>query len=371
MIYLDSAATTLHKPLSVCLAQGYALRHFASVGRGGHKGAALAADAVFHCRELAAALFDCDPEQAVFTLNATHALNIAIKSLVGPLDEVVVSGFEHNAVMRPLQKLGAEVKIAGRKLFDPRHTLASFRQAIGPYTKAVICTYVSNVFGYILPIAEIAELCEDRGVPLIVDASQAAGSLPISLKKLRAAFIAMPGHKGLYGPQGTGILLCGMTPDTVLEGGTGSLSKLSEMPDFLPDRAEAGTHNVCGIAGLAKGIGYVLKKRPESIFLHETALRRFAAAKFEALGVECFECPECQSGVLSVRVPDADSETAARMLSEHGIAVRAGLHCAPVAHESAGTLDGGTVRLSFSAFSTERDAAAAAAALKKIVKRKK
>ena len=256
MIYLDSAATTLQKPPEVARASAWAIGHLASPGRGGHRPAMAAADAAFACREEAAALFDVpEPERVVFTFNATHGLNLAIKSLVRPGDTVVVSGYEHNAVTRPLRAIpGVTVRVADSPLFDRAAALEAFRRALTPEVRAAVCTHVSNVFGFILPIEDIAALCRSRGIPLIVDASQSAGCLPISLRQLGAAFIAMPGHKGLYGPQGTGLLLCGGAAEPLLEGGTGSVSLRQEMPDFLPDRLEAGTHNIAGIAGL----GYIL-----------------------------------------------------------------------------------------------------------------
>ena len=260
MIYLDAAATTLQKPDTVRLAVLRAMQRCASVGRGGHPPAMEAAESVYRCRQIAAELFGAEAEQVVFTMNATHALNIAVRSLVHSGDEVVISGFEHNAVWRPLTAAGAELKIAGRKLFDPEDTLRAFDAAVTERTRAVFCTHVSNVFGYILPIEQIAALCRVRGVPFVLDASQSAGTLPLSLQELGAAFLAMPGHKGLYGPQGTGILLCGMLPEPLLAGGTGSLSREARMPDFLPDRAEAGTHNVPGDLRAGRGAGI----RPEA-----------------------------------------------------------------------------------------------------------
>ena len=223
MIYFDAAATTLQKPPQVRKMAAYAMEHYASPGRGGYRASMLASDAVYDCRKELAELFEAKPEDIVFTMNATHALNLAIKTLVSPGDEVVISGFEHNAVWRPLVQIGANVKLAGRKLFDPDDTLEAFRTAIGPETKAVVCTHVSNVFGYVLPIEKIAALCHERGVPLVVDCSQSAGILPVSLGKLHAAFLCMPGHKSLYGPQGTGVLVCGHALRPLLAGGTGSL----------------------------------------------------------------------------------------------------------------------------------------------------
>ncbi len=357
MIYLDNGATSFLKPASVRRAAAEALRRCASPGRGSYAAASAADEAMFRCRKAAAGLFECAPEQVVFTMNATHALNMAIRTLVKPGGSAVISGFEHNAVVRPLHLLGAETTVAGTKLFDRDDTLAAFSDAIRPGVDAVICTHVSNVFGYILPIEELAALCRERGVPLIVDASQSAGCLPISLKTLDAAFIAMPGHKGLYGPQGTGMLLCGRLPEPLMAGGTGSLSKLPDMPDFLPDRGEAGTPNVPGICGLEAGIRFVRAKTPERICAHEKRLCAILLKAIEGLpGFETFgTLGECQSGVLSFRC-GLDCEIAAQRLASLGCAVRAGLHCAPLAHKSAGTLESGTVRLSPSAFTTEKEA---------------
>ncbi len=354
MIYLDSAATSLIKPASVGRAVLRAMRTMASPGRGAHAPAMLAAETVYACREAAALLFHVpDPSRVVFTLNATHALNIAIRSLVRPGARVLISGFEHNAVTRPLCALGAELRVAGRRLFDPADTLRAWREAL-PGAEAAVCTMVSNVFGYVLPIAEIAALCRAAGVKLIVDASQAAGVLPVDFESLGAAFVAMPGHKGLLGPQGTGLLLCGEDGVPLLQGGSGSESRLQTMPEALPEHLEAGTHNVAGIAGLLEGIRYVTETGSEEILARETLLLRRAVGCLTGGGLELFTGPEgTQCGVLSLRCPRMDCEELAAGLARRGICVRAGLHCAPTAHESAGTLETGTLRLSFSPFLSE------------------
>ncbi|MDD3165077.1 MAG: aminotransferase class V-fold PLP-dependent enzyme [Oscillospiraceae bacterium] len=367
MIYLDSSATTLQKPKSVLHAVRNAMQTMASPGRGGYAAAMAAGEAVFACRTAAAALFSAEPEQVVFTTNATHALNIALHALVSPGARVVCSGFEHNAVMRPLTLLGANVVIAGRKLFDPADTLRAFDEAITTETAAVVCTHVSNVFGYILPVRGIAAICKARGVPFVLDASQSAGCLPVSLQSLGAAYIAMPGHKGLYGPQGTGILLCGEPmPTPLMAGGTGSQSALLTMPDFLPDRLEAGTHNVPGICGLTAGIRFVLEYGEDAILHHEKMVMEHLIAPLRAVPeIQLFTArSDCQTGVLSLIVKNMDCEDVAEKLAKRGVAVRAGLHCAPIAHESAGTLEPGTVRLSVSVFNTSWEGEHAAAYLK-------
>lgn len=361
MVYLDSAATTLQKPPAVGRAMLSAMERMASPGRGGHRPAMLAAEMAFRCRQAAAGLFHVkDPENVIFTLNATHALNLAIKSLVKPGDTVVVSGYEHNAVTRPLEALGCHVKIARGPLFDREATLAAFEKQLTEEVSCVVCTHVSNVFGFILPVKEIAALCRSRKIPMILDASQSAGTLPVHMDELGCAFIGMPGHKGLYGPQGTGLLLCGEGQKTtpLLEGGTGSLSARQEMPDFLPDRLEAGTHNIPGIAGLLEGIRFIESCGEEKILHRERALTCRAAQALAAIpGLRLYAAsqPETQAGVLSFQMDALDCEEVGERLGQRGIAVRAGLHCAPYAHESAGTKERGTVRVSFSNFNTPNE----------------
>ena len=345
MIYLDNGATSFHKPPAVPAAMARAIAVCANPGRGGYPAAMNAARVLYGCREEAAALFDCQPEQVVFTSNCTHGLNIAIHSLVKPGGRVVVSGFEHNAVTRPLHGLDVRLRVAGRKLFDWDDTLENFEKALRAGADAAVFTHVSNVFGYILPVEEMAKMCRSRGVPFILDAAQSAGSLPVKLRKLGAAFIAMPGHKGLLGPQGTGMLLCGELPKPLLRGGTGSESMLQDMPDFLPDRGEAGTQNVPGIAGLWEGLRYLRRMGTDSIRKREQFQMQRCAWGLEKLGLRVFR-GDHQAGVLSF-VPEQPCEELAQALAQQGIAVRAGLHCAPLAHESAGTLQSGTVRVSF------------------------
>ena len=345
MIYLDNGATTLRKPPCVARAMTQALERCANPGRGGYPQATEAARVVGLCRERAGALFDCLPEQVVFTANCTHGLNIAIRTLVKPGDRVILSGFEHNAVLRPLVALGAKLRIVGRELFAPQKLLVEFEEALSQGAEAAVFTHVSNVFGYVLPVAEMAQLCHCYRVPFVLDAAQSAGSLPVSLKGLGAAFIAMPGHKGLLGPQGTGLLLCGQLPKPLLYGGTGTLSKDPQMPDFLPERAEAGTLNVPGIAGLSAALGFLQRTGIDAFAGKEREQVRRCAAGLRSLGLEVFS-GEAQSTALSF-LPKEDCEVFAQRLGERGICVRAGLHCAPLAHESAGTLDTGTVRISY------------------------
>ena len=345
MTYLDNGATSMNKPRAVWEAMCCALDNCANPGRGGHRATMTAARTVLRCRERAAQFFDCAPEQVVFTGNCTQGLNMAIRTLVQPGDRVLISGFEHNAVVRPLYALGAQVEVAGRKLFDPADTLQCFEDGLRRGVKAAVFTHMSNVFGYILPVEEMAMLCRRYQVPFVLDAAQSAGVLPVKLKTLGADFIAMPGHKGLLGPQGTGLLLCSRMPQPLLFGGTGGDSQNPKMPDYLPEGAEAGTLNVPGIAGLSAALEYLQRVGIEKIFIRQQHQAKRCAVALEDMGLQVFH-GQAQGGTVSF-VPQCDCEAAAEYLGNKGIAVRAGLHCAPLAHESAGTLQTGTVRVSF------------------------
>ena len=345
MTYLDHGATSFPKPQPVVDAMVCAMENCANPGRGGYRAAMNASKVLLACREQAGELFDCQPEQVVLTSGCTHSLNMAIRTLVKPGSRVVISGFEHNAVTRPLHSLQAKITVAGRKLFDWKDTLHDFEVALQKGMDAAVFTHVSNVFGYILPVKELSAMCRKNNVPFIVDCAQSAGRLPVSLQNWGADFIAMPGHKGLLGPMGTGLLLCKNPPQPFIYGGTGSQSENQNMPDYLPDAGEAGTLNVAGFAGLCAGLSVVRKTGADGIFNREqTQMQRLVK------GLEKFEyriySGENQCGTVSF-VPNCDPEEMARFLAEHRIAVRAGLHCAPLAHGSAGTLETGTVRISF------------------------
>lgn len=370
MIYLDHGATSFPKPAAVGHAMQRALYTCTNPGRGGHKAAMEAARTVYACRESAAKLFDCQPEQVAFTGSCTQGLNTAIRTLVKPGSKVAVSGFEHNAVMRPLYALQAEPVVAGRRLFDWDDTLEDFENALKKGVSAAVFTQVSNVFGYILPVDRMAQLCKQYGVPFILDAAQGAGMLPVSLEKLGADYIAMPGHKGLLGPQGTGLLLCKGLPEPLIYGGTGSMSASHQMPDFLPDRLEAGTVNVPGIAGLGAGIDYLLRADTGKLFRRARGEAEYCCERLEKMGCRVYTGPHRGSTVSFTA--HCDCEELANLLGRWGVAVRAGLHCALLAHESAGTLESGTVRVSFghdaNRFTTEQFLKTMEKALKKVKK---
>ena len=368
MTYLDSAATSMIKPDSVQYAMLDAMLNCASPGRGGHAQAMRAADVCYTCRENAAKLFGAaKPENIVFTFNATHALNIAIRSLVCEGTRVAVSGYEHNSVMRPLRAAGAKITEISTPLFDADAFLRECERVI-PQVDVVVCTHVSNVFGYVLPIAEVARLCRRYLKHLIIDASQSAGLEPINAQKLSADFIAAPGHKALLGPQGTGLLICKNEAKPLLYGGSGSDSRFPLMPDYLPDKLEAGTHNVPGIAGLNAGIKYILSHRAEYNAAREQHLLKLFCDGIEGARLQLFRSADdkMQSGVLSVVPYDMPCEIFADALSSADVSVRAGLHCSPLAHETAGTLQTGTVRFSFSPLLGDDEVLKAAETVKKL-----
>ena len=367
-VYLDSSCQSLRPDSVIEAVTEYYEKYPVCGGRSVHHLANEVSIRVDETREALASFFNAgSPNSFVFTKNSTEALNTVLKGYLKPGMRVVTSSMEHNAVTRPLHALGAELSVAGRRLFDPEETLRAFSRLL-PGADAAVCTQVSNVFGYVLPIREIAELCKQNKVPLIVDASQAAGLLDVDLDGWGAAFVAMPGHKGLFGPQGTGLLLCGERGEPLLYGGSGSESRRQTMPEELPERLEAGTMNVCGIAGLLAGLRYVREKGTDAIFAHERRLLALACEELSGSGIELFTGAE-QAGVLSLRIPGIESESVAQTLGEHGICVRAGLHCAPLAHESAGTLETGTVRLSFSPFVTEGQLRQSCGLLRRLAKR--
>lgn len=367
MTYLDNAATTLQKPPQVALAVQKAIQTCANPGRGGYAAAALAEQTVYRTRKLAAAYFGMEPEQVCFTANATEGLNVALRTLVKTGDRVVVSGLEHNAVTRTLAGLGARLVPVTAPIFDADRWAEGFSAALTPDTAACVCLHASNVFGAVLPVDAVGALCAERRIPFVVDASQSAGLLPIRPNDWRAAFVAMPGHKGLLGPQGTGLLLCRQQPEPLRFGGTGSSSMDQSMPTELPDRLEAGTLNVPGIAGLGAALDWLGRQNQAALLQRERMLLDAAVRGLRAMGVQLWTGPG-QIGVLSFRLPQRDNETAAALYARSGVALRAGLHCAPLAHRSGGTLPDGTVRLSLSVRSEQKDVERFLAVTKRLLK---
>lgn len=357
MIYLDNAATTLEKPPAVSRAMCWAMRHAGGAGRSAHPPAMLGADIIYDTRRLAAQVFDVpDPTRVIFTANATQALNMALYAMAQTCRHFAISGFEHNAVYRPILELvkrnNLKLTMLRSALWEDALLLEQAEQAIRDGADCFVLCHVSNVFGYIQPLEQLDALLSEHGIPLVLDASQSAGVLPLSVSKLHSlAAVGMPGHKGLYAPPGTGMLLWMSQdlPAPLLLGGTGSLSEQADMPDFLPDRLESGTVNVAGIAGLFEGLQFVSKLGESEIAAWECKLRDLVTEKLrEVPGVTVYASPnpQKQTGVLSFTCRQLPCEIVAQRLAEHNICVRAGLHCAPLAHSTAGTLETGTVRIS-------------------------
>lgn len=375
MIYLDNAATTYPKPRQVYRVWQNAMSAYgANPGRAGHRFAAETSRAVYNARASCAELFGAEPENTVFTLNCTHALNFAIKGLAEKGCHFVASDIEHNAVIRPIYA-AARQHGGSCTLFtayeDEEKTLRSAEKALTPRTRAVVCTAAGNVTGLRTPIEALAGLCRSKGIPLIVDAAQGAGTLPLRVGN-GVSFICAAGHKGLYGPMGTGLLISdGTVPlETLIEGGTGSASESPEMPDFTPDRFESGTVNTAGVIALGEGARFVIEKTPAAILAHELRLcRRFCAGArvIRSLTLLNDITPENSAHyapVVSFNLRGMNSSQAADMLSAKGFYMRGGLHCAPLAHKKAGTLETGAVRFSPSVFTTVRDVDMLLAALR-------
>lgn len=374
MIYLDNSATTFPKPEPVHRAMAQALRLYgANPGRAGHRAAMRTAEAVYRARCTVAAFFGEDQvERVIFTPGCTQSLNMVLRGRLKPGDHVVISCLEHNAVYRPVAALAEEgIQHTVARVFpgDDGRTLESVESCLKSNTKMIVCTHGSNVFGIRLPVEEIGRLAHAHGAEMTVDAAQSAGVVGYDLRRSSIDFLCCAGHKGLYGPMGTGLLIA---RDGVLQpfvrGGTGSLSALPEQPESYPDRLESGTPNVPGMLGLEAGIRFVQEKGVERIARYETGLvRRLYARMAEMPHVQLYT-PLPEEGksfpVLSFNVGDLPSEETARRLDRAGVAVRAGLHCAPLAHRWMGTMETGTVRVSVSVFNRPQEMDALADFLK-------
>lgn len=368
MIYLDNAATTSPKPERVVREVDRAMRQYsANPGRGGHKASLDTAKAVFDTRTLVKDFFNMESEEGViFTPGCTASLNMVIKGVLRKGDHVVISCLEHNAVLRPLHKLKQhgfiDYTVADVVIGDDEATLQSFRSAINARTRMIICTHASNAFGIRLPVERLCALAHSYGILFCMDAAQSAGVLDIKMTDAGYDIVCCAGHKGLYGPMGIGLLLinCDVPMNTLIEGGTGSESFNPAMPGYLPDRFESGTLNIPGICGLGAGIRFVQTKHRERIAEHEMKLIRYAYHRLKNDDRIILYTPEPElefsAPVLSLNIRNHDSEEVSKYLSERfGIATRAGLHCAPLAHNFMGTSESGTVRVAPSVFSTQKE----------------
>ena len=371
LIYLDQAATSWPKPASVGAAMQHALRTCGgNPGRGSHPLAEASSQLLYDCREAAAAFFNGNPEAVVFTLNATEALNMAIKGLAHKDGHILVDHYAHNAAARPVKAL-VQCGLCTMDLYDTNgtaeETLASIRALMRPETTMLIATHQSNICSHVLPIREIGALCRERGIDYIVDGSQSAGHLPIDIEADGITALCLPGHKGLMGPMGTGMLLTreDAVYRTIIEGGAGIRSLDETMPENLPERLEPGTMATPAIAGLLAGIRYVQSVGLARIRRTEESLAAAFVNDASKIGGLHFH-GETAGSVVSFTVDGASPSEIGRLLGEAGICVRTGYHCAPLAHEALGTLETGTVRVSFSGMNTTEEARTAARVLERI-----
>lgn len=361
LVNFDNAATTYPKPKEVRLAVNNAVEMLGgNAGRGGHQLAARTSAAVFSSRETIAEFFGAEAENVVFTLNCTAALNMAVKGIMHDGGHLIISGMEHNSVARPAAALAIEKKImlsVADVYSNDEMTVDSFRNHIRPDTKAIICTYASNVTGQLMPIKKIADLCKEKGICFIVDGAQVCGIIDVKLSD-GINILCTAGHKGLYGVTGTGLLITDgkYKIHPIIEGGTGSSSTGFKQPDFLPDSLESGTMNVLGAISLKSGIDFINRIGVECIRRHEERMCDiFINGLKNDKRIKIYRRNECEYvPIVSFNISGVPSEKTAQLLSEKGFCLRAGFHCAALAHSTLGT-DNGTVRFAPSVFSREND----------------
>lgn len=360
MVNFDNSATTFPKPQGVAWSVEQAVsRYGGNPGRGGHKISMEVSNKIYSVRKSIADFFGASVENVAFTANCTFALNMAIKGIMAHGGHIIISEYEHNSVARPVYALtktnGVEYSIA--KIYeDDEQTVSEFAKLIRPNTKCICITAASNVTGRILPYKQLAKLAQSKGICFILDGAQGCGTLDIKIGN-GINFICTSGHKGLYGPTGTGLLISdgSFKLATIIEGGTGATSNLLEQTDFLPERLESGTINSVGIIGLGAGLKFVRTKTPKVIFDHEDALCKYFEEQASRIkGIKFYDAQLSKAPIRSFNISGASSEEVATYLNERGFALRGGLHCAALTHNALGTLDGGTVRFAPGAFNTRR-----------------
>jgi len=380
LLYLDNSATSWPKPKEVLESIRKAIEQYgANPGRSGHKLAIEAARIIYETREALAELFGLeDPQRVILTKNVTEALNLVLYGFLKPGDHVITSSMEHNSVMRPLrdlEKKGVEVtqiRASEKGEIDPQDVLKSIRKN----TKLIVLVHLSNVTGTIMPVEEVLKIGKDHGIPLLLDAAQSAGTIPLNLKELPVDLLAFTGHKGLFGPQGTGGLIINTEGleekiEPLMRGGTGSKSEEEEQPEFLPDKYESGTPNTPGIAGLGEGVRFILKEGIERIREKKEKLTlKLIEGLKEIKGVKLYGPldPKKQIGIVSFNLEGKSPSEVSHLLDEkYNILSRPGLHCAPSAHKSIGTFPFGTVRFSVGYFNTEEEIEYAIRAVRDLV----
>lgn len=374
IINFDNSATTFPKPAYVKKAVASAMEKYGSSGRGGHYIAAETSQAVYSARETVADFFGAEPENVVFTLNCTHALNMAIQGIMSDGGHLIISSMEHNSSARPAAKLANDKKISlsvAPVYPEDERTVDSFRRLIRSDTKAVVCTIASNVTGQIIPYQEIAELCRKNNICFIADGAQACGIINVKMSD-GINILCTAGHKGLYGITGTGILVSDgrYKINPIIQGGTGNSSQSLVQPDLLPESLESGTVGVIGIMSVKAGIEFVRNIGIDRIFAHEDRIcRRFIAELRKNRNITVYRSPSAEYvPIVSFNINGMKSEAVAQILSNQGYCLRAGFHCSALAHSQLGT-ETGTVRFSPSVFSRESDSVRLADAINRIEKK--
>ena len=375
MIYMDNAATTMHKPKEVIDAVVAAMSSMGNAGRGVNEASRSASRLIYDSREKLCRLFGAeDPRQIVFTANSTESLNIAIKGILNPGDHVIATMLEHNSVLRPLyemEKKGIRLTIVKS---NPEGTLdlADIENAIAPDTKMIVCTNGSNLTGNYIDPEPIGTLAREKGIVFVVDASQTAGVFPIDVQKMKIDVLCFTGHKGMLGPQGTGGMYVrkGLSVRPLLSGGSGVQTYSKTHPTEMPTALEAGTLNGHGIAGLHAAVEYLEKTGVDTIRAREQDLMwRFYEGVKEIPGVKVYGdfSTKNRCAIVTLNIGDYDSsEVSDELLTEYGISTRSGGHCAPLMHEALGTVEQGTVRFSFSHYNTEEEVDTAIRAIREL-----
>lgn len=379
IVYLDNAATTFPKPRGVLDATfDCAENYCGNAGRGSHALALKSAEAVYSAREALASLFEASPENVIFTLNTTQSINLAIKGVMNRGGHVLISDMEHNSTLRPIARLQGERRISydifpthkdGMPL-STEEILSGIVRRLRPNTRLICAIHTSNICSYSLPIREIGQLCHRHGLLFLVDAAQGAGHADISLKNDRIDMLCLPGHKGLYAPQGVGALILrdSLVLDTLIEGGNGVNSLESSMGLISPERYEGGTLCTPAIVGLCEGVEFVREIGVERIVAHERALWRRAYLSLSEIEKIEFYGDTAAGSILLFNIRGIPSDDLGATLSERGLCLRTGYHCSPLAHKSLKTAEGGAVRMSFSVFNTEGEIDKACSIIKDFAK---
>ena len=361
MTNFDNAATTFPKPPAVRKAAADAILNYGgNAGRGGHELAMRTSEALYNARETVASFFGAEPENTVFTLNCTLALNMAIQGVMSEGGHLIISSMEHNSVSRPAFALAEKKQISlsiAEVFHEKERTVESFRRLIRDDTRAIVCTIASNVTGQLMPYREIGELCRERGICFIADGAQACGIYDIKLSD-GINILCTAGHKGLYGITGTGLLITdGKFPiSPIIQGGTGSNSLRLMQPNMLPDSLESGTPNIIGAVTVGAGINFIRSFGMDKIRTHEERLCQLVVNEFKKTeGITVYrDARATYAPIVSFNIDGISSEEVASKLAEHGFCLRAGYHCAALAHATLGT-KGGTVRFAPSLFNTENE----------------